>query len=59
MPAQRKYPDELRERAMRMVLEIRARSSSAVQAVTWWPDSSRPGSIIMVSSRTVRCVGRI
>lgn len=25
MPAQRKYPDELRERAVRMVLEIRAR----------------------------------
>jgi transposase len=24
MPAQRKYPDELRERAVRMVLEIRA-----------------------------------
>ena len=23
MPAQRKYPDELRERAVRMVLEIR------------------------------------
>src|SRR5213076_1616409 len=25
MPAQRKYPDELRERAVKMVLEIRAR----------------------------------
>jgi transposase len=25
MPAQRKYPDELRERAVRMVLEIRQR----------------------------------
>jgi transposase len=25
MPAQRKYPEELRERAVRMVLEIRAR----------------------------------
>src|ERR1700685_3731460 len=25
MPAQRKYPDELRERAVRMVLEIRVR----------------------------------
>lgn len=25
MPAQRRYPDELRERAVRMVLEIRAR----------------------------------
>ena len=25
MPVQRKYPDELRERAVRMVLEIRAR----------------------------------
>jgi transposase len=25
MPAQRKYPDELRERAARMVLEIRVR----------------------------------
>jgi transposase len=25
MPAQRKYPDELRERAVRMVVEIRAR----------------------------------
>ena len=25
MPAQRKYPDELRERAVRMVLEIRDR----------------------------------
>ena len=24
MPAQRKYPDELRERAVKMVLEIRA-----------------------------------
>jgi len=24
MPAQRKYPEELRERAVRMVLEIRA-----------------------------------
>src|SRR5512142_2431617 len=26
MPAQRKYPDELRERAVKMVLEIRARN---------------------------------
>jgi transposase len=25
MPAQRKYPDELRERAVKMVLEIRER----------------------------------
>ena len=25
MPAQRKYPDELRERAVRMVLEVHAR----------------------------------
>ncbi len=25
MPAQRKYPEELRERAVRMVLEVRAR----------------------------------
>jgi hypothetical protein len=25
MPAQRKYPEELRERAVKMVLEIRAR----------------------------------
>lgn len=25
MPAQRKYPDELRERGLKMVLEIRAR----------------------------------
>lgn len=27
MPAQRKYPDELRERAVRMVLEIRQREA--------------------------------
>jgi transposase len=29
MPAQRKYPDELRERAVRMVLEIRQREGRA------------------------------
>src|SRR5690242_19817336 len=28
MPAQRKYPDELRERAVKMVLEIRQRDGS-------------------------------
>jgi transposase-like protein len=33
MPAQRKYPDELRERAVMMVLEIRQREGRAM--VSW------------------------
>ena len=37
MPAQRKYPDELRERAVRMVLEIRARDGRATAS---WPGSA-------------------
>ena len=34
MPAQRKYPEELRERAVKMVLEIRAREGKG-RGVSW------------------------
>ncbi len=34
MPAQQKYPDELRERAMKMVLEIRQREGKG-HVVNW------------------------
>lgn len=39
MPAPRKYPDELRERAVRMVLEVRAETGTnrgAVVRVAEW-----------------------
>ena len=39
MPAQRKYPDELRERAVRMVLEIRARDGRATVSWPGWAGS--------------------
>ena len=35
MPAQRKYPDELRERAVKMVFEIRAREGKSHGELAW------------------------